>query len=188
MRNPPAQREIEIGKRLRAFRESLNIPRTSFALEIGVSSERQATYEAGRVPLRWETFLAISKRYFLNPVWLAIGQGEPSMAVAFEDSQFHSLVRPRMLFSQAIDGIMKEAGPPGLLILHHKIVELGRIMGEIVSVLPNVGASPDVFSAIESMNSAFSNLLQATHAEYQRNQTRRDVVKKAILKSPPKKS
>ncbi|HEY3863769.1 MAG TPA: helix-turn-helix transcriptional regulator [Verrucomicrobiae bacterium] len=180
--------EAEIGMRLREFRESLRISRTAFALEIGVGSERLASYESGRAPIRYEVFSAISKRYFLNPVWLGIGQGPMSLSVPFEDAAFQSVLQPRMLFSQAVDAIIKSTGPPGLLILHHKIVELGRIIGDIISVLPKAGAPPAVLSAVDGVNSAFSNLLIATLDELQRNQSRRETVKKIVSKHPPKKS
>jgi transcriptional regulator with XRE-family HTH domain len=67
---------IVIGSRLRAFREKRQIPRSGFAVKIGFGSERIASYESGRAPLPYAVFFAISKNYFINPFWLATGDGD----------------------------------------------------------------------------------------------------------------
>ena len=120
MRKPiQREREIEIGKRLRAFREGLKIPRTVFALSIGVGGERLASYEVGRVPLRYGVFEAIAKQYRLNPVWLGKGEGEPSLRIAFD---FTGLVPipAAAVFSQIYDEYLD------------KVFSLKGILGEQV--------------------------------------------------------
>ena len=100
---PPSEREIQIGQRLRAFREAKRISRTAFALSIRIGSERLASYEAGRVPLRFEVFKAISQEYSINPIWLATGEGTPSLSTPFQLGEAEALVPSSMPFSQAYD-------------------------------------------------------------------------------------
>lgn len=102
---PPSEREIQIGQRLRAFREAKRISRTAFALSIGIGSERLASYEAGRVPLRFEVFLAVHRRYFLNPVWLATGEEHQAYDSPVEDwGKLVVIAIPRRwLFTEAYD-------------------------------------------------------------------------------------
>lgn len=103
----PAQ-EIEIGERLRGFREYLRISRTVFALEIGISSERLASYEAGRVRLPYETFAAIAERFSINPVWLAEGLDLPQASWAFDDSAYRTSIVPRSPFSFVFNEFLKK--------------------------------------------------------------------------------
>lgn len=67
--------ERAVGARLRRFREEIRITRVSFALSLGVGPERIASYEAGRVPLKFEVYLLMSQKYRLHPKWLATGEG-----------------------------------------------------------------------------------------------------------------
>jgi len=93
-------REKLIGARLRAFRETLQIPRTKFAVTLGISSERLASYESGRAALPYEVFRSISKHYQLNPEWLAHGEAVPKLIEPFNDEVFISQLKPRDLFSE----------------------------------------------------------------------------------------
>jgi transcriptional regulator with XRE-family HTH domain len=97
------EREIQIGRRLRAFREAKRISRTAFALSIRIGSERLATYEAGRVPLRFEVFKAISQEYSINPMWLATGEGSPSQSRPLPFDEIELLIPSSTRFSQAYD-------------------------------------------------------------------------------------
>jgi transcriptional regulator with XRE-family HTH domain len=97
------QREKEIGARLRAFRESLQIPRSRFAVSIGFGSERIASYEAGRAPLPYGVFKAVSNRYHINAQWLSTGQGSPSAYAPLDDANFEKKLSPRALFSNTYD-------------------------------------------------------------------------------------
>jgi transcriptional regulator with XRE-family HTH domain len=74
---------VAIGKRLRAFRESLRISRSSFALAIGYGSERIASYEAARAPLPYSVFVAIADKFHIDPFWLATGNGEERSKLRF---------------------------------------------------------------------------------------------------------
>lgn len=106
MRPIDRQRHIEIGKRLREFRESLRIPRTSLARWIGISSDRLASYEGGRASLPCDVFQAISDRLNLNPYWLLLGAGTPRLPYKFRDSRI-SVGSPKARFSDVFDSITK---------------------------------------------------------------------------------
>lgn len=96
---------MEIARRLRAFREYLKISRTKFALEIGIGSERLASYESGRVPLRYEVFSAITKRFFLHPYWLATGKTSPRANEPFDDSKW--TINPKDRFIAVFDSVLE---------------------------------------------------------------------------------
>jgi transcriptional regulator with XRE-family HTH domain len=102
-------REAEICRRLRSFREQTKISRTAFALSIGVGGERLASYESARAPIRYEMFLTIAKRYPINPVWLATGFGSASLRDAFDFAALPMQIpyHPRALFSDVYDTHLK---------------------------------------------------------------------------------
>ena len=97
------ERERLIGVRLRAFREMLQIPRSRFAVTIGLGGERIASYEAGRAPLRYEVFRAVTQHYHISPRWLATEVGSPKLPTPFNDAAILGLVKPRALFSEVYD-------------------------------------------------------------------------------------
>jgi transcriptional regulator with XRE-family HTH domain len=100
-----SEREKQICERLRQFRESLQIPRTRFALSIGVTEAAMAGYELGRARIRYETFAAVQKRFLINPVWLATGE-ENLILHNWTDEKFRAQVKPRELFSDAFERLI----------------------------------------------------------------------------------
>ena len=100
-----SEREKQICERLRQFRESLQIPRTRFALSIGVTEAALAGYELGRARLRYETFAAVQKRFSINPVWLATGD-KNLLLYNWNDEKFRAQVKPREIFSQAYERLI----------------------------------------------------------------------------------
>ncbi len=98
-------REVQIGRRLRAFRESLRIPRTSLALSVNIGGERLASYEAGRVPVRYGVFKSIAEQYRLNPAWLARNEGDPLLKEPFDFSNLPP-VPPKAVFSHVYDDLL----------------------------------------------------------------------------------
>ncbi len=97
------EREVQIGARLRAFRERLQIPRTKFAVTIGFGGERLAAYEAGRARLPYAVFQAIAAHYDLYPRWLAEGLGSPQVKHAFDDGDFAAALPRHALFTAVYD-------------------------------------------------------------------------------------
>jgi transcriptional regulator with XRE-family HTH domain len=100
-----SDREKQICERLRQFRESLQIPRTRFALSIGVTDAALAGYELGRARVRYETFGAVQKRFSVNPVWLATGK-ENLVLFNWSDEKIRAMVKPREIFSRAYDRLI----------------------------------------------------------------------------------
>jgi DNA-binding transcriptional regulator YiaG len=98
-----SEREKLVCARLRAFRDFLDIPRSRFAVALGYGTERIASYEAGRAPIRYEVFRAASVRYHLSPQWLATGAASPKLWGPFDDSPFIESVTPRSLFTAVYD-------------------------------------------------------------------------------------
>jgi hypothetical protein len=97
------ERQGQIGARLRAFRESLLIPRARFAITVGYGGERIASYEAGRVALPYEVFRAINTHFFISPEWLAMGIGEQKMRFRFDDSAISEKIKKRAIFTEVYD-------------------------------------------------------------------------------------
>jgi hypothetical protein len=62
-----------------------------------------ASYESGRVPLRFEVFKAINQHYFLDPMWLATGAGVASQDRPFPLGDLASLIPPRATFTEVYD-------------------------------------------------------------------------------------
>jgi transcriptional regulator with XRE-family HTH domain len=101
--------EMEIGKRLRLFRQMLKIPRTAFALDIGISGERLASYESGRARLRYETFRALNAKYYIVPTWLATGTGIARASIPFDDAVFEGSIDPKRPFSEVYSSVLDGA-------------------------------------------------------------------------------
>ena len=99
---------MQIARRLRAFREYLQISRTAFSLAIGIGSERLASYEAGRVALKYEVFAAISKKYFIRPWWLATGETAIRDEEPFDDSAFAGKIGPKDRFIDVFDSVLRD--------------------------------------------------------------------------------
>jgi transcriptional regulator with XRE-family HTH domain len=119
-RAKPAQREIEIGARLKEAREFLGFSQLEFAEGIGIKRVRLASYETGRHPIRWEIALKICRRFQISEDWLATGgvkkKGWPREAYRFgpgcraamfkaSDAVLETL-RPGGLFSEVFDSIL----------------------------------------------------------------------------------
>jgi transcriptional regulator with XRE-family HTH domain len=95
---PDADPNKEIGKRLRAFRESLSISRSAFAIALQIGTERLATYEAGRSPLPYFVFKRAAEKFNLNPFWLVSGDGISTLFAPYDDSEFIASLGDRETF------------------------------------------------------------------------------------------
>ncbi len=94
------EREKQIGRRLRGYRESLLLTRTAFALKLGLSSGNLHKYENGWVPLPWAVGDLICVREQLSQRWLATGELPKAPYLFFEESLV-SIIPRRALFSDA---------------------------------------------------------------------------------------
>lgn len=105
-------REKEICWRLREFRETTRIPRTTFALSIGISSERMASYELARVPVRYEIFKAVNAQYLIRLDWLMNRRGPPIARRPYDDSKFADQINKREKLSVIYDEILSRHADP----------------------------------------------------------------------------
>ena len=91
--------ELAICLRLRAFRETTRIPRTSFALAAGVSGEKLTNCELGRSPVRYAVFKGIHREFLLNPQWLVENVGVTALNSPLDLSQVDEFYTGRELLS-----------------------------------------------------------------------------------------
>ncbi len=131
------EQEIKIGQRLRFFRESRKIPRTAFALEIGLSSERLASYEGGRARLPWSVFEVISKKFRLNAFWLARAEGAPEFPVECDFSKYFGELPTRLAFSYVLRDVIEKNVNSGtyeliqlVSALHSRLKNLARVLAD----------------------------------------------------------
>jgi DNA-binding XRE family transcriptional regulator len=90
-------RERAIGARLKEVREFLHQSQSAFAAEIGIKKVRLASYETGRVPIRWEIALEICHQFLVSEHWLATGGGR-AMGIPGKRLRFgNSTVRASMI-------------------------------------------------------------------------------------------
>ena len=80
-KNTLPEDEASICRRVRAFRQFLNLNRIAFAVEAGLDSEILSRIENLRAPLRLGVFYKIASRYPINPQWLAEGIGYQTLSV-----------------------------------------------------------------------------------------------------------
>lgn len=105
-----SKREIEIGQRLKAYRLGKRISRAGFAGAIGIGTERLASYESGRAPLKYKVFRLIEKEFHLNPAWLALGGDYQPEANPMRDEELPDNISEQALFSEVFDAHLKQLG------------------------------------------------------------------------------
>lgn len=71
---PLPQLEIDIGKRLRQFREERLISQTDLAGALLITRSQLINYETGVSPLPWHVAVNLLRKFSLNPRWLATGK------------------------------------------------------------------------------------------------------------------
>jgi DNA-binding XRE family transcriptional regulator len=74
VRRPLPKRELEICERLKRVRVMLGLSQDEAAAQIGISRERLASYEDGRVALRFEIALKFCRQFIISEQWLALGE------------------------------------------------------------------------------------------------------------------
>ncbi|PWU11891.1 MAG: hypothetical protein C5B50_22445 [Verrucomicrobia bacterium] len=72
---PISEREVGISARLREFRRTTGLSRVAFAQKAGIDSSILVRYEHGRVPLKYVHAWRLIRTFFINPAWLATGEG-----------------------------------------------------------------------------------------------------------------
>jgi transcriptional regulator with XRE-family HTH domain len=158
--NCDQDRERQIGRRLRRFREQLLISRSAFAVSLGIGSERLASYESGRVPLKYAVFLSIHKHYRLNPFWLVAGE-EPSICEFSMDFgravNFLMAENPNMRFSEAYDRHLVHHGAT-----HDRMAK--TLLIRALHQLPmqdDVGCTPELLEHVNRVLNDLSKMFKA---------------------------
>src|SRR5271155_5660177 len=93
-------REIQIGQRVKRFRDQINWPQPAFAAELGISRDKLASIEYGRTPLRYPIGYRLCFIFDVNHQWLATGKGEIKAATAALELPPPERVRKRALWSE----------------------------------------------------------------------------------------
>jgi DNA-binding XRE family transcriptional regulator len=102
-RRPVPERELHICRRLRQLREASRLTQTEFAAEIGIKRQRLASYEDGRVALRFDLALRVCHTFFISEKWLALGKGSLSAVMDLSAEPGALQVPADMPFGEAYD-------------------------------------------------------------------------------------
>jgi transcriptional regulator with XRE-family HTH domain len=131
----PTERELQIGERLRQFRESKMIPRTRMAVALKIGNERLASYESGRAPLQYSIFREIMRQFGLSPYWLATGDAQPT-GPAIDDSEWVKTLRRRARFSEVYDKHIKRKVESKGFDSTHKVNKLAAEISALANMPP----------------------------------------------------
>jgi len=96
-------REVQIGQRVKRFRDQINWPQPAFAVELGISRDKLASIEYGRTPLRYAIGYRLCFVFDVNHLWLTTGGGEVKAATAALELPLPESVRERALWSEVCD-------------------------------------------------------------------------------------
>ena len=75
-RRPLPKREREICARLKQARAIIGLSQEEAAFQLGITRERLASYEDGRVAIRFELALKFCRQFIFSEEWLALGSLE----------------------------------------------------------------------------------------------------------------
>lgn len=67
---------VEVGRRLKDIRRTLDISQKDFAARIDVTGSLLSEIEAGKVKAGYNFLIAIAREYRVNPTWLLLEEGE----------------------------------------------------------------------------------------------------------------
>jgi transcriptional regulator with XRE-family HTH domain len=142
---PLAQREIDIGRRLRKARQALGCSRGYLALHIGVASSAIKRIELGRVPLRYSLGARIIGFLRISAHWLATGIGDMHFPYPAPDLDLQG--QPEALFSYVFD-----------TVVHPQFSE--RQEFSLFSVMAIMSKTPPQFPAGMDANFYFQNAIE----------------------------
>lgn len=101
-------REREICRRVREFRESIKWPQPAFAYELGITRDQLASVEYCRTPLRYDLALRAGIAYDMSLHWLGTGEG-PVTSLWGSGTGLHPKDVPDgALFSEVFDNYLRE--------------------------------------------------------------------------------
>ena len=71
-----SKREAVVGERLKEMRTRLNFTQEEAAQQVGITKKRLASYEEGRVAIRYDLALRICRQFIISEKWLATGKDD----------------------------------------------------------------------------------------------------------------
>jgi transcriptional regulator with XRE-family HTH domain len=105
-KNPVPETEVAIGRRVRELRLRTGLSQVRFAQELGIDSSALASYEHGRVPVKYAFVKRLCDRFHVSHRWLADGTGE-----IFDYDEVHpdieQAISPTDLFSEVYGSRLK---------------------------------------------------------------------------------
>lgn len=104
--NPVPEQEKEICKRFREVRLLTKLSRVAFSKQIEIDSSTLASYEHGRVPLRFDLAFKISKQFGVSLKWLAEGKTPQFLSIPIPQTAINE-IPPKSLFSTAYDEVLR---------------------------------------------------------------------------------
>ena len=83
-----SNRESQIAARMRQIREKLRLTQAEFADQLGITRQRLASYEEGRVAIRYDLALRLCRQFIVSEKWLATGSGDMRqvMSLLFDEA------------------------------------------------------------------------------------------------------
>jgi DNA-binding transcriptional regulator YiaG len=105
-KNPVPQREKEICQRLREIRLALKFSQVVFAEFLAINSPKLASYELGRVPIRFDVAITAAEIGKVSLWWLAEGI-EPKFWPALLPPELIGQIQNNPVFSVCYDTILK---------------------------------------------------------------------------------
>lgn len=104
-RNPLPDREVEICRRLRTYRQKTHLSQVAFANAAGIDSRLLGSYEHGRSQLNYQAAHKIMTAFAIHPRWLATGT--PPVHTREPIPSYELLaIGPRRLLSEVFDNLL----------------------------------------------------------------------------------
>lgn len=141
-KNPVPDEETAICRRLHQFRRDVTLlSRAAFAKKLGEDVNRIASYEHGRVPLRFGLADKIGKAFNLNQVWLAEGKLSPTPYLTL-DPDFVDKLPKNEYFSKVYQNYLRSA----IIERQHAALSVGvDLAGAPPTVPPTEKETADMF-------------------------------------------
>ncbi|HOQ47880.1 MAG TPA: helix-turn-helix transcriptional regulator [Bryobacteraceae bacterium] len=103
MKSNMRARELQIGGRIRRIREALRLSQAEFAEQLGITRQRLASYEEGRVAIRYDLALRLCRRFIVSEKWLATGLGDPRLLMDLRFDPVAAQIPVDSPYSKAFD-------------------------------------------------------------------------------------
>lgn len=166
-------RQRNIGLRMRAFREALDLSVKRFAELTGIPAPAVLEYESGARPLTWGQFKAVQAAPLAYPpraTWIATGRHDiQKLGSVLSDHEFSGFVEDQSLFSWVADTFLirierrlQEEATAELDTLMHRMRATAPRLAALADV-PNVEDEEEVQAAREEIR-AVEDRIQAVAA------------------------